>query len=500
MVEKRECIREAYDVEAYTLLNMLFLRDQTVKVLANSTVHANHSMAENVLCFDLRIIVHCWLYLTKVETPADFRNLHIQSKFEVYVRLFLSEDCPSQIRSGAQDHLQAKSSWPTHSAGTDEFLPPGFEGSHPSSQFQIKLEVPVIKWRCPPRFVLNLTWQLVAGEESEEMEVQNQREMRVLEAVYPRPSAIPPNPTCSVDLECYEHSDHQIPLIPITPIEDEDADADASEAPSDVMGPSIVPLSSQAQLLASGFPSFQNGIPSIENGKPAAGVLPGVEPDAVAAVNTSSEQGSLIDPDLLLKILSNPKLIEKLVTDHGAVANAQNAPKPPLSDPLSSHVTLPNPAYIQMNRTESSAQASLTATSSGSFYTQPNGVPMGVPSCARIPPPGVPSIPAGATQAKDINYYKNLIQQHGGDKQETPQQFGSRYNHQIGTSQDLVNSKSRESKHKIMKPCIYFNSSRGCRNGVNCAYQHDSSSQQKGSSIAEVQSSKRMKMDREISS
>jgi hypothetical protein len=33
---------------------------------------------------------------------------------------------------------------------------------------------------------------LVAGEESEEMEVQNQREMRVLEAVYPRPSAIPP--------------------------------------------------------------------------------------------------------------------------------------------------------------------------------------------------------------------------------------------------------------------------------------------------------------------
>ncbi|KAJ6392262.1 hypothetical protein OIU77_026087 [Salix suchowensis] len=190
------------------------------------------------------------------------------------------------------------------------------------------------------------------------MEVQNQREMRVLEAVYPRPSAIPPNPTCSVDLECYEHSDHQIPLIPITPIEDEDADADASEAPSDVMGPSIVPLSSQAQLLASGFPSFQNGIPSIENGKPAAGVLPGVEPDAVAAVNTSSEQGSLIDPDLLLKILSNPKLIEKLVTDHGAVANAQNAPKPPLSDPLSSHVTLPNPAYIQMNRTESSAQAS----------------------------------------------------------------------------------------------------------------------------------------------
>lgn len=33
---------------------------------------------------------------------------------------------------------------------------------------------------------------MVAGEESEESEVQSQREMRVLEAVYPRPSAIPP--------------------------------------------------------------------------------------------------------------------------------------------------------------------------------------------------------------------------------------------------------------------------------------------------------------------
>ena len=40
--------------------------------------------------------------------------------------------------------------------------------------------------------MLNLTWQVVVGEESQEVVVENQREMRVLEAVYPRPSAIPP--------------------------------------------------------------------------------------------------------------------------------------------------------------------------------------------------------------------------------------------------------------------------------------------------------------------
>ena len=40
--------------------------------------------------------------------------------------------------------------------------------------------------------MLNLTWRVVVGEESQEIEVENQREMRVLEAVYPRASAIPP--------------------------------------------------------------------------------------------------------------------------------------------------------------------------------------------------------------------------------------------------------------------------------------------------------------------
>lgn len=41
------------------------------------------------------------------------------------------------------------------------------------------------------QFLLTAEWQVVAGEESKEVDVQNQREMRVLEAVYPRPSAIP---------------------------------------------------------------------------------------------------------------------------------------------------------------------------------------------------------------------------------------------------------------------------------------------------------------------
>lgn len=307
-----------------------------------------------------------------------------------------------------------------------------------------------------------------------------------------------------MDIDISQHNDDQIPLIPITPVEDEDA----PDTTPDPMGSSMVPMSSQGQLLTFGVSSSQCSIPSISNtpvnGKPMAGVLLGVEPDAIAAafaaVNKSNEQGNLIDHDLLIKILSNPKLIEKLVTDYGAAGNAQNIPKPSTSDSSPPPLALPSPTHMQMNRIESNTQPLSAATSSGSFYTQPNGVGMGVVPNAWIPPSAPSTPPIGASQAKDINYYKNLIQQHGSERQETPQQFGSRYNHQVGTSQDLVNPKTRESKPKIMKPCIYFNSSRGCRNGANCAYQHDASSQQKGSSMPEVQSAKRMKMDREISS
>lgn len=39
---------------------------------------------------------------------------------------------------------------------------------------------------------MNAAWRVVGGEESKEAEIQSQREMRVLEAIYPRPSAIPP--------------------------------------------------------------------------------------------------------------------------------------------------------------------------------------------------------------------------------------------------------------------------------------------------------------------
>lgn len=74
------------------------------------------------------------------------------------VKLFLLEESPSQVGLSAQDHLQAKTSWLSHSSGTgsDDNLPPGFESAHPASQLQIDLsQIPLIRWKTPPRVNMN---------------------------------------------------------------------------------------------------------------------------------------------------------------------------------------------------------------------------------------------------------------------------------------------------------------------------------------------------------
>lgn len=393
---------------------------------------------------------------------------------------------------------------------------------------------------------MDITWQVVAGEESQEVEIENQRERRVLEAVYPRPSAIPPkfdswlvfpiflllactfltylfpvySPSVSMDIEQSQYSDQQTPLIPITPIEDEET---ALDAPSGLIAPFSISVSSQPPVLAHGVPlPSQVSIPTTANSlvseKRASGMALGVDPDVVAAasaaltqISKSNQHGNLIDHDLLIKLLSNPKSIEKLVTDYGGASNAQNIPKATLpSVPVSDHhpppVAVSDPSSVRFNMMETSSPSLVATTSNGGFYAQANGVGVGHHPNSWIKPPGV--VPASASpsfvpsQPRDLNYYKNLIQQHGGDRQETLQQFGNRLSHQQpGTSQEFANNpKSRDSKPKIMKPCIYFNSSRGCRHGSKCAYQHDTSSQQRSNNMPEGQNAKRMKLDRQISS
>ncbi|KAF7817628.1 zinc finger CCCH domain-containing protein 6 [Senna tora] len=410
------------------------------------------------------------------------------------VRLFLSEESPSQVGLSAQDDLQAKTSLLSHpgGGGSEGILPPGFEGAHPSSQLQVNLsQIPMIRWTNPPKMLLNLTWLVVAGEESKEVEDQNKREMRELEAIYPRTSSIPPNPSVSIDVADSHYTDSQTALIPITPIEDGDAAEDMS---SGSMAPFDDSMGSQPPSLPVGVPKGSNSPASVELAHDVAAASL-----ALTNIVHSSEHGNLIDHELLNKILSSPELIEKLVRDYGTVSNSQGVPNARSNPAAFPHPpTTVNQVETSTTSAAFSASASYPSLSGGQVVFNPSQS-LTLPA---VSPVTVSSSAIGGPPAKDSNYYKSLIQQHGGERQETLPYSGNCYMQQqpVGSQETTHNYRSREQKTKIMKPCIYFNSPRGCRNGVNCAYQHDAEFRPRGSAVPGIQNSKRMKLDSEISS
>ncbi|PIN05185.1 hypothetical protein CDL12_22274 [Handroanthus impetiginosus] len=472
------------------------------------------------------------------------------------VKLFMAEESPSQVGTGNQDHLQAKALRPVQAGGAwpDDNLPPGFEVIQPANLWRVKLsQIPLMKWKCPPRFKINTEWQVVAGEESKEMEAENQREMRVFEAIYPRPSAIPPDPSVSVGVEDSSSNDQNTPIVPVTPIEDEEAAMDPSL--SSFTANTNLAISQPQQLSHATFPSQSSASTNPHvNGISARAVEPDILAAAQAALTsvlTNSTQGGLIDQNLLIKILSDPKMVEQLVSSHGASSNVQNGPSSSRQNmPSSSFQSMPvlgaqtatssglqnMPASGVTNVTQNMPSPSTQYTPNlrsppknlfdpvnrrdqfSAQITRPESIgPPMAPATGPFYPPQIrggsspslgpsppivtsaPSSSVGVSMTKDINYYKSLIQQHGGERRDPLPQFAHRNSQPMGTSQEPVNLiKSRDQKPKIMKPCIYFNSSKGCRNGNNCAYLHDTSSQQRVGGIPDVQSAKRVKLDREI--
>ncbi|ERN14448.1 hypothetical protein AMTR_s00185p00034770 [Amborella trichopoda] len=131
-----------------------------------------------------------------------------------------------------------------------------------------------------------------------------------------------------------EPNSHHPPLIPITPIEDEDPSEHLEAPPStntNFENPSLLeslPTSTGVDIRPPIEPAecndLSSGIKLSSDGKPISmSGTRGTEPDVAAAASAaftailkSKEEGSLIDPDLLIRILSNPKLIEKFLTEH----------------------------------------------------------------------------------------------------------------------------------------------------------------------------------------
>ncbi|KAL4361859.1 hypothetical protein GQ457_04G021020 [Hibiscus cannabinus] len=448
------------------------------------------------------------------------------------VKLFLKLECPSMVGGEHQDTLQAKTSWTLHPGGmcaTD--LPPGFEGGHYVGGYKNNLaNIPRIQWKSPRKFALNFNWHVVAGEESKEVEVQKLREKRLLEAVYPRLSVIPPNPV-SPDVEVERHDESRIPLVPLTPIEDvDDEGADVysgisvqAKTASNFETPA---LQMPPGLSNSGTPSMPH-FPSSTTEEPIPGVSSDMMTAALAALCTamkSEEQGSLVDTDLLVKILNDPEMVEKVIHNHGhaSVAADGNVVSRPsfvsepeiglTSLPCSKPATIspPMPADRNSNRLVNEFQpvlsmpvsraniASNTMVSMISGHRAENGTTAVYSTLNQVQPalsmmPVQPAVASTtvmqtmeANRVKDANYFKNLIREHGRQKEEANAHNGSHLNHM----QNL-------SKTKFRKPCMFYNSSKGCRQGSNCTYLHDSKSLQwQTGRMMEAPSAKRMKLSR----
>ncbi|OAY57518.1 zinc finger CCCH domain-containing protein 6 isoform X2 [Manihot esculenta] len=513
------------------------------------------------------------------------------------VKLFLTEDCPSKVGTQSQDHLQKKTSGILRNSNSNEFsdLPPGFEGSH--SWKHLKQEpslIPRIKWECPPKLSMRCNWHVAAGEESQEAEAQKLREMKVLEAFFLRPSAIPHSPSISLAVEEEYYDDSHTPIIPLTPIEEEGA----VDVPSD-LNTSVQPPVLPQDLLLSGNlnPTEHNNLalepPACE--KPTVGIAPDMDADVVTAASAAAtalmkslEKGSLIDTNLLVKILSDPNMIEKLINNCQAPSNMTSATritskpatrttppscptpakgnlhnvlggglqptsKPPPSCLNSNSPVVPMPsngslhptlgeilpmltgmpaqpdtdptsitkqvAPIYIPRAESISESAPTLKV-GNLYSTTNQVQSTVSTMKQNPVPNVvlPPLsmmnmqPNGAPQTnvaavktnpvKDFNYIKNLIREHGSEKKEMHDRNMSHDGPHTEHFQNLEfaqNMKQRETKPKFQKPCIFYRSSRGCRNGSNCPYQHDLTCQFQTGGTMEAPVAKRMKLGAEVS-
>ncbi|KAJ4916220.1 Zinc finger CCCH domain-containing protein 6 [Raphanus sativus] len=418
----------------------------------------------------------------RVSWPPDFKLCQ--------VRLFTSEDSPSQVGSESQDHFQAKS-WEASHPSDEDNLPPGFGGLFSPNESLINLsDIPIIKWQCSVRILLDEEWSVVAGDESKEVEAQNQRELRVLEAFYPAASSIPPNPSVAADVDNSDYDDQQTVVIPFLVVEDDDVVMDTAP---------ILPTQSGVDV---------GTVQSVrDENTSTSSTLPPATSEimaALAALSNIKEQGSssMIDPDLLMKFLSNPKMMESLVANCGSAGS--------VSSSSATH--------------EANGVVTTTApvSSNGQYNPQP--------AVSHIPPPMVyPPTPAPSDQsnygappplaARDASYYKSLIQKHGGERQEAlpAQQHLGGYRHSlqpgrgepnpemVNNNNNNNNQRPRDSKPKIMRPCMFFNTPRGCRNGASCLFQHDATTtayqprninNRNINNNPEMQFAKRMRFDR----
>ncbi|KAK4788222.1 hypothetical protein SAY86_019541 [Trapa natans] len=388
--------------------------------------------------------------------------------------LFRKEESPSQV-GHAKMQLLASTSCNQYPDNLQSYgPPPGFKGTVRGVP-----RIPSVKWSCPPKFSLNPTWHVAAGEESREVGAQSLRVSKVLESIYPHSSSIPSSPSVSEEAEVEPLRDSPIPIIPIIPIE---------EIESNILPPLHEPRPIYPPPLER---ASSSGLPAM--------VRPGS--DVAAAALTIShnriEQGSTIDMNLLIKIITNPELVQKLMNN------------PPEKNSLlaKSNLTVPSPIPDITGAKLDHTQAAIMPFNGldREKSSVPVPVPRGLAPFRGTDQSHQTTVHGRGHSMEGVDYYKNLIRQHGLESQEN--MLGT-YHSQSPLEPDNPNSQDRklrglettDLKRKYrQKQCAFYNTPKGCRNGSNCLFRHASlPSQLQAGHVLDEPSAKRIKLGHEI--
>lgn len=360
-------------------------------------------------------------------------------------------------------------------------------------------------------------------------------------------------PSVSPVVEAERFDDSRTPTIRLTPIEDECESAEESSHTS--LESSFNP-NKQAQLetkLPCSTKELVSGL------APDLGLVASA---ALTALMKTKEQGSMVDPDLLIKFLTNPEIIKNLITDTtGKSSETKNQPidtnvnptrlvlqhvisspmvrKPqsiiipqeqsfaasqPFTDPEQRRVSPPKPGNgnISLQKPINPVNIQMPIHSSVGIAKEqplpvrlpPSSLPMNIdfqrpqhtfsePKVIVKPPPqlqhnsafhtcemnnvqasigfgrglqtGLDTYPMNLNRVdatsrakpvvqsmKSVDYFKNLIREHGTVNHETNQ-----YHSRTGKFNGRVD------QIKVQKQCIYYGTARGCKLGDSCIYVHD---------------------------
>ncbi|MCO5612268.1 hypothetical protein L7F22_066533 [Adiantum nelumboides] len=423
------------------------------------------------------------------DTPRLTMSMYVSYMCQ-QVCLFAVEDAPALLRLVSQDFLEARKVRMIRALSAIDMHP----GSGSAATKRAKLDVAAVlvmdaqlTWSCPKRVSYDPLWLVAAGDNSSEVPAEQHREVRVLEAFYPRISAIPASPIepPKGESEIDEATLLQIPLISC----DDEGDAHSEGV-----------RSTTKDMISSGMPARLT--PQIDSDPDVAAAAA-----AAFAVLKAQERGSLIDRDLLIKILSNPLVTEHLKNSNINLLSGSNS----VADPHIGGAVENGKERVHLNSSMTRGRGTHARPVDRGVLQWQQGSPMWQPlgsngrsvhgrgsfeqekgilgngegayglnsfmeqlcqdaSKKLFPHSHIRCIPTNETLRQSPCFHENMAPQNLVGLNCQPFFESSLPYPKKGTG---TRERIPAASAKIRKPCLFFNTPKGCRNGIHCKFVHE---------------------------